>query len=476
MNRLWVRLSLTFGAVILAGVAAIILIAMLVVSAGVHQLFLVRELGVSGGLVDELADYYQTHHGWDGVGTLLAGTQAAFPRGPRDHLALSLADAEGNIVYHKRAEKMGRLLGRAEQSEALPIQVAGQTVGYLRVERVAAKEIASSGHFFLSWLSRLLLLVATIGGVLGILFGALASRNLTAPLSRLAEAARAVGARDLSRRVEVTGSDEMIEVARAFNEMAAALERAETLRRNLMADVAHELRTPLSVLQGNLRAILDDVYALDKAEVARLYDETRLLSRLVSDLHELAQAEAGQLELNLKPTDLTGLICATAATFGSAAEAKGVTLDTQVPANLPPVLADSARLTQVLHNLLSNALRHTPAGGTISLSAGCAQDPLAPEGRDEGAHLWLTVRDSGEGISPEDLPHVFDRFYRADRARSRLDGGGAGLGLAIVRAIVEAHGGQVSAASEGVPGRGSIFTVRLPLVKVDDQAGQSFRG
>jgi len=252
----------------------------------------------------------------------------------------------------------------------------------------------------------------------------------------------------------VTGSDEVREVAQAFNEMAAALEQAESLRRNLVADVAHELRTPLSVLQGNLRAILDDVYPLDKAEVARLYDHTRLLSRLIGDLRELAQAEAGQLELNLQEIDLVGLLADMVAAFGPVAEAEGVALDAQIPADLPRVPADPARISQVLHNLLANALRHTPAGGTISLHAGYEAG--------ERQHVWLTVQDSGEGIAAEHLPHVFDRFYRGDPARSRATGG-AGLGLAIVRAIVEAHGGQVSAASDGIPGHGSAFTVRLPL-------------
>jgi two-component system OmpR family sensor kinase len=284
--------------------------------------------------------------------------------------------------------------------------------------------------------------------------GVLTSRSLTAPLSHLAEAARAIGARDLSRRVEVAGSDEMVEVAQAFNDMAAGLEGAETLRRNLIADVAHELRTPLSVLQGNLRAILDDVYPLDKSEVARLYDQTRLLSRLVNDLHELAQAEARQLQLNLQTIDLVRLVQDTVATFEPVAEAEEVTLSVQIPSGLLPIQVDSARITQVLHNLLSNALRYTPAGGTISVHAGCEVG--------EGREVWLAVQDTGEGILPEDLPHIFDRFYRADPARSRARGG-AGLGLAIVRAIVEAHGGQVSAASDGLPGHGSTFTVYLPL-------------
>jgi two-component system OmpR family sensor kinase/two-component system sensor histidine kinase BaeS len=457
MNRLWVRLSLAFGAVVLVGVAAIVLVSLLLANPGFRQRLVVNELSVSDGLVSQLADYYETHGSWDGVEGMLAGAQGTLPRGPGDRLMLLLADAQGQVIYPRRAENPLPPLSQAERADALPIQVPGgasgadTTAGYLRVERVPEPRPGPPpGQFLLGWLSRSLLVVAVVVGALGILFGALASRGLTAPLSRLSEAAQAIGARDLSRRVEVGGSDEVREVARAFNEMAAALEGAETLRRNLLADVAHELRTPLSVLQGNLRAILDDVYALDKAEVARLYDETRLLSRLVSDLHELAQADAGHLALNRQPIQLAELVGSTAAAFGAAAETKGVTLDWQIPPDLPPVMADPARLIQVLHNLLDNALRHTPAGGSISLRAGCDDDDV-----------WLAVQDSGEGISLEDLPRVFDRFYRADPARSRATGG-AGLGLAIVRAIVEAHGGRVSAASQGMPGQGSTFTLRLP--------------
>jgi signal transduction histidine kinase len=248
------------------------------------------------------------------------------------------------------------------------------------------------------------------------------------------------------------GTDEVAAVALAFNEMADQLQAAETLRRNLMADVAHELRTPLSVLQGNLRAILDDVYPLDKSEVTRLYTQSRLLSRLVNDLHELAQAEAGQLSLNLTPTDLRPLLRETIEIFTPMAEDDAITLQAQLATTLPAVPVDAVRLRQVLHNLLANALRHTPAGGTVTVASAAT-----------AAALTITIRDSGEGIAPEHLPHLFDRFYRADRARAR-DTGGAGLGLAIVRAIVQAHGGTVTAHSAGM-GQGSTFVVTLPLVQ-----------
>lgn len=295
-----------------------------------------------------------------------------------------------------------------------------------------------------------LVFTALISVVVGISAGIWVSRTMAAPLDRLAEAAQAIGAKDLSRRVEVRGSQEVIAVSQAFNEMAVALQNAEAVRRNLIADVAHELRTPLTVLQGNLQAILDDVYPLDKEEVARLYDQTRLLIRLVNDLHELAQVEMRQFPVQPQPTDLRRLVQEAVATYAPMAEEAGVTLRADVPPEVPLINADPARLTQALQNLLSNALRHTPDAGIITIQ-------LARETNS----LRLSVRDTGSGIAAEHLPHVFDRFYRTDRGRSR-DAGGAGLGLAIVKAIVEAHGGRVQAMSRG-RGQGSTFVIILPL-------------
>ncbi|MFW6183649.1 MAG: sensor histidine kinase [Chloroflexota bacterium] len=291
--------------------------------------------------------------------------------------------------------------------------------------------------------------MAAVIGVVGIGAGVWISRSLTSPLQELEEAAQAIGRRELGRRVQVDGSREMVAVGQAFNQMAAELERGEELRRKLMADVAHELRTPLSVLQGNLRAIIDDVYPLDKAEVARLYDHTRHLSRLVQDLHDLAQAEARELPLNRSEVDVTTLVQRAAQLFEPLAEEEAVTLQESYPDRQVPVDADAARLTQVVQNLLANALRHTAAGGSIGLSVSETEEAVQ-----------IVVRDSGEGIQAEHLPHVFDRFYRVDSSRSR-GSGGAGLGLAIARAIVEAHGGTVDAASAGA-GQGSTFTITLP--------------
>ncbi|MCB8945423.1 MAG: HAMP domain-containing protein [Ardenticatenaceae bacterium] len=291
--------------------------------------------------------------------------------------------------------------------------------------------------------------VAVITGGAAIVAGVWMSRRLTRPLSGLQTAAHAIGRNDLSYRVDITGTEEMADVARAFNQMAAQLQQAESLRRNLLADVAHELRHPLHVIAGNLRAILDDVYPLSKEEIGRLLEQTHHLTKLVSDLHELAQAEARQLPLHRRVVDVAALVKETAVAFQPTAQAQGIILQVELLGALPQLAVDTDRIRQVVNNLVVNALRHTGANGRITLSI---------EQKEKA--LEVRVHDTGAGIAPENLPYVFERFYRTDGARSR-DEQGTGLGLAIVKALVEAHGGGVTAVSPGL-GQGSTFTFSLP--------------
>jgi two-component system OmpR family sensor kinase/two-component system sensor histidine kinase BaeS len=274
----------------------------------------------------------------------------------------------------------------------------------------------------------------------------------------------------LDERVPIAGATEVADVARAFNEMASGLQQAEQLRRNMVADVAHELRTPLTVIQGNLRALLDDVYPLDKAEITTIYDETVMLSRLIGDLRELAQAEAGQLALAPHPIDVAPLVEAAVAPFAAQAAEQEVVLTVDVPRDMPPMQADPDRVRQVMHNLLANALRHTPAGGTITLCARTEVRGLRTEVPERQASalspqssVLITVADTGTGIAADDLAHIFDRFWRANRSRSR-DHGGSGLGLAIARQLVEAQGGQIGV--ESAVGQGSQFWFTLPIAAV----------
>jgi signal transduction histidine kinase len=254
---------------------------------------------------------------------------------------------------------------------------------------------------------------------------------------------------DLSVQVDIDSEDEIGQLAHAFNSMAGSLAQQEALRRNLVSDVAHELRTPLTNLRGYLEASRDGLIAPDAALVDNLYEETMLLQRLVLDLQDLAQVDAGQLTLVRTPTDLGALIERAATMFQPQALDKAVTVTAAAPAGLPLVNVDPERIAQVLRNLVSNAIVHTPAGGTVTLTA---------QPRDH--EVAVTVSDTGIGIAPEHLPYVFDRFYRADRSRTRQTGG-AGLGLAIVRQLVVAHGGSVSV--ESTPGQGSAFTFTLPV-------------
>jgi signal transduction histidine kinase len=276
------------------------------------------------------------------------------------------------------------------------------------------------------------------------------SRTLTKPMGELGDAARAIGQQDLSRRVRVHGTDEVRVLASRFNGMASQLEEAEGLRRNLLADVAHELRNPLHVLQGNLQAMLDGVYDMNNEEIARIHDQTRHLTAMVDDLHELAQAESHQMVLNRRMADIAVLVKDTSEIFQPIAASKDIELRVELLGAIPEIEVDPDRLRQVMNNLLSNALRHTPEGGNILISI-----------QRLGQMVEVGVKDTGSGIPADQLDHVFDRFYRTDSARSR-EKGGTGLGLAIARAIIESHGGWMKAESPGVS-KGSTFTFALRI-------------
>lgn len=457
MKKLWVQLTLAFAVVVIIGLTLVAFLANKQVSDG-FKVFFVNNQMMNSDLPLLLVDYYGSTGSWDGVEVVFDGETThgmgmghgiGMMRGGMS--SVILADTDGRIVYDETGNAGGEL-SREDKFSAMALDWENRTVGYLLMQTPLMEriELTASAEAFLGLINRALFQAGIVAALVGLLLGVVIARGLAAPLGQLASAARRISHGELTQRVPVKGTEEVADVALAFNEMATELERAETLRRNMVADVAHELRTPLSVLQGNLRAILDDVYPLEKSEIARLYDQTRLLGRLVSDLRELAQADAGQLELNLTRLELPALLRDVVAGFAPAAEAEGITLTTRIDDSLPPVNADSARLAQVLHNLLANALRHTPEGGAIELSAEYNTDGVQ-----------IVVRDTGEGIAAEDLSRVFDRFYRVDRARSRA-AGGSGLGLSIVRTIVEAHGGGIRVASEGV-GQGSAFTVHLPF-------------
>ena len=280
------------------------------------------------------------------------------------------------------------------------------------------------------------------------LLGGLAFRRLGTPFADIMSATDAIARGDLSVRLREGNRGPLGGLARRFNNMVAELERAERQRRNLTADIAHELRTPLHIIQGNLEGMLDGVYEPTSENITDTLDETRLLARLVDDLQTLSLAEAGQLPLHPTRFLLADLLTDSAAGFESRAAAQNVALHVDVPEPSPELEADYDRMLQVLGNLLTNALHHTPENGTITLHGETIEDGVR-----------ITVADTGTGIPSEDLPYIFDRFWRGDKSRARTEGS-SGLGLAITKQLVLAHGGTITA--ESVVGKGTIFTIELP--------------
>jgi len=286
-----------------------------------------------------------------------------------------------------------------------------------------------------------LLVLAMIGRAL---------RSAAAPVGDLIEASGRVEAGDFSTRVPESGPGEVRALARAFNAMSARLEEAEQQRRSALADVSHELRTPLTVIQGNLEALLDGVYPADAAHIEPILAETRILERLIDDLRTLTLAEAGSLVLHREPTDLGALLNEVTAGYRSQAESAGIALKVTVADDMPLLAIDPARIREVISNLVTNALRHTPRDGIVELSA---------ERADNGAAV--SARDTGQGIPPDQLDRIFDRFYRSP------DSPGSGLGLPIARSLVDAHGGSMTATSQ--PGLGTIIRFTLPSGSPQEQ-------
>jgi signal transduction histidine kinase len=279
-------------------------------------------------------------------------------------------------------------------------------------------------------------------------------RSFAIPLADIMAAADAVASGDLTVRVAERGSHEFRQLAHSFNRMTEELARTDQQRRNLTADVAHELRTPLHVIQGNLEGILDGVYAPTTEHIEATLEETKLLARLVDDLRTLSLAESGQLPLHKELVDVNDLLADVATSFSGQAEAGGIELrvaNCELPEDQKQLVVpgDAGRLDQVLSNLVANALRYTPPGGTITLAA-----------NHEDGEVEITVADTGAGIAPEDLPFIFDRFWRGDRARTHTSGAGSGLGLSIANQLVKAHGGKIEVVSQ--LGEGTTFTVKLP--------------
>jgi len=505
-HSLQFRLLAAFTLVILVTVGSIFFLISQATIAEVHQFGERFERAYTGKMRAELSRYYSTRGGWEGIQPMVEQWSEFYKQ------RILVTDITGTVIADSKKELIGKPY--SPDAPGIPIQSPHrgdfedtgtgtegfgrllqppwerETIGMLYIspglladsERVALQILYSKiGRFFL-WggliavgialaitflMSRLILspvrvlilyskigrfflwggLIA-VGIALAITF--LMSRLILSPVRVLTTAAESLGHGDFSQRVQIKDKGELGELANAFNSMANDLERAELLRRNLVADVAHELRTPLSNLRGYLEAVSDGIVKPDVNTIRSLNEEAMLLSRLVDDLQELSLAEAGKIKLTRQPEQIADLVKQAVAAAQPQATAKGPSLVANLPDHLPSVHIDHQRVIQVLHNLIENAIAHTAEGGTVTIDA-----------RQHQNQVEVSITDTGEGIPPEDLPYIFERFYRVDKSRARATGG-TGLGLTIARRLIEAHGGKIEVQSE--PGKGSRFTFTLPIV------------
>jgi signal transduction histidine kinase len=436
------------------------------------------------GFVDEVTAYYEANGAWQGVaraiqqrrlapgrpgGRLPAGNErGGVPGGseaPPSAIAFVLLDQNRTVVVPAGGYRLGAYVPAGSRAAEIPVRIDGQTIGTV-FPAGQPLPLDPGQALYVARTDQALLYAALIGIGIALVLGGLLARTLVRPLAELTAASRALARGEFGHQVPIHSNDELGELGASFNQMSAGLAQASELRRQMTADIAHELRSPLAVLTGYLEGLRDGILKPTPERFDVMYGEAQQLQRLVEDLRTLSLADAGELPLNRQAAPAASLLEQVAAAFGHRAEMAGVALgiDPQATGAGIELSVDPERMLQVLANLTGNALRYTPVGGRITLAARCEpiDGPGAPgAGPSAPSAVLLQVQDTGEGIPADVLPHIFDRFYRGDPARSAT-GGESGLGLAIARSIVEAHGGRVSASSAG-SGQGSTFTVRLPV-------------
>jgi signal transduction histidine kinase len=400
-----------------------------------------------------LADYHSQNGSWEGVGALFADNKGRQPpgMGPGPHRTttppFTLTDRNGNVILTNGRPDSGKRVSQNELELGEPIIENGEVIGIF-IPAHAPFQGSPRELEFIERTNLTLLYGALIGAVIALLLGILLSRTITRPIRELTQATHAISEGDLTQQVAVRTNDELGELAHAFNKMSAELSRSINTRKQMTADIAHELRTPLSLILGHAEAVHDGVLPPTKENFEIIREEAARLDHLVEDLRTLSLADAGELTVNPQLIQPGQLLEDAANLYQVRAQKKNIKLDLDIASPLPALELDPGRMTQVITNILDNALRHTPENGRITLSA--AQ---------ENNKVKIAIHDSGPGLSPEDLNRIFDRFYRADSSRQREDGG-SGLGLAIARSIVRLHNGQLSAESE--PGGGLRVIISLP--------------
>jgi signal transduction histidine kinase len=480
-NSLTTKLTLAFLSVSLIGVALVAIFSRLITE---REFARFRQEQDQSDFIARATAYYQAHGSWQGFDSAqgppnwpsppqgqeqpadappppISQRQPAGgpppPMGqPPDEMLLSpppqprfaLADQDNLIVLPDGPYRLGDRVPSTLIRQGLPLEINGERVGTILTNNDQTSRNPLEEQY-LARTNQAVLIAAMAATVIALGAGIFLARTLTRSMRELTTATLAMATGNLAQTVPVRSHDELGQLARAFNRMSAAVTEANRLRRQMTADVAHDLRTPLSVIIGYLEAMRQGDLAPTPARLEAIYTEAQHLNNLIADLRIISLADAGELPLNLRAVNVPDLLTGVAAAYAHQAHRQQIELVVQADENLPPVEADPDRLVQVLGNLVSNAFRYTPEGGRVTLAAQIYQQ-----------QLLLRVEDTGRGIPADDLPHIFRRFYRADKAR-HSDSGESGLGLAIAKAIVEAHHGHISVESN--PGQGTRFTILLNI-------------
>jgi two-component system sensor histidine kinase BaeS len=448
MRSLAVKLTLAFLIVALTGSVVVALSVQLQTRREFDRYILQL---VQSEFVTELIEYYQTNNSWDGVQSQFRVRPAPGENRepPRFELPpFSIVDATGQVVYGS-PDRIGEQTA-LDTRRAVPLEVNGEVVGWIVPGFVDRRWTPGTPErAFMSNLNRWILVSAAIATVLALVIGILLARTIAQPIRKLRTATQVIAGGDLGYQVTVRAKDELGELADSFNRMSADLAHSNDLRHQMTADIAHDLRTPLSVILGYTEALSEGKLDGSSEVFGAMHEEAQHLQRLIEDLRTLSLADAGELPLMRRSVKPVTLLEQVAIAHKPHAQDKDISIEVKASQELPEIRIDPDRMAQVLGNLVSNALRYTPAQGCIRLVA---------EGAD--GNVMLKVIDNGLGIPAEDLPYIFDRFYRADRSR-QLHEGESGLGLSIAKSIVEAHGGSITV--ESLPGEGSTFTIAIPV-------------
>lgn len=410
-----------------------------------------------------LVNYYAANNGWEGVQSQLDNQV-----GMADE-RLVLADAKGLILADTKREWLGQNVVDFGLNESFTISSDGMLVGRVYSiiygeaacvnmvgNRCTGKAVLADAELnFIGRVNDYLWIAGIVGAAVALFLGLVLTRQIILPLLNLKQGAQQVASGNLGFRVKVDARDEFGEVARSFNSMAESLHKIEQSRRQLTADIAHELRTPLTVIDGTVQGIMDGIFQPDEEHLKWIKDQADLLASLINDLRDLSLVESGQLKLNTISLNIAEFIISRISQWTLKVEEKGIQFKYDIPDKTLEIQADPIRLEQIINNLINNAIRHTEQDGEINITLVKAEAEIDAE-----PGVVLTVADNGEGISPQHLEHIFERFYRIQSSRSK-GGKETGLGLAIVKRMVEAHKGKIWVESE--PGKGSQFHIYIPV-------------